>query len=673
MGKSLISEERHPIIQYNIFQESVTIIYMPGYFFKHALFFLLFFTAFVFLSQNAAAQSEEEMKVLLMFYREKDLVVSPTRHPKHISQVAENITVVTAQEIEDMNAHTVADVLNRIPGLFVSFNRDFGAPSLIFTQGSEERHVLVLVDGITWNVMASGAAETNSIPPGIIERIEVLKGPASSAWGSALGGVINIITKQPGDTSQPEGSIQASYGKKNSQDYRAELSGRTGSVRYYLFAGRRRSDGLRSSRSFDSDSLYSKFNIPVIKDIKLNLTMGYSRPYTGLGDFPDSNISSSAVFRTFFATASIDALLSSKLSLNLSLYTFRQKASQMNNTLRSGVMRHSGKLFLDNNQDEKTIGASARLVYEQTNHTAVMGADFYRGSLDQTITAGRFLRLMRVPKSSATHPDIDKWAIYANDTMVFNRLSVTPGIRYDYNSITSSFVSPSLGLTFRLDGKTILRASAARGFTIPPLSFTSGGGLFLDPNPSLDLEKVWSYQAGVESKALKYLWVKATLFFHDQKKAIQRERAALGPPAFNDIYINKGKTRRQGMELELETISMYNMTFQGGYSYVNIKPSNMAGASDIYSYNIGVRYDDGNSFKAQVFGHYVWWDFDKSYNADYNDFIWDITLFRKIYARKTTSAEIFFTARNIFNGSQYNVGEHKNPRRWMEIGMRFGF
>ena len=62
-----------------------------------------------------------------------------------------------------MNAHTVAEVLNRIPGLFVNFSQDFGAASLIQTQGSEERHVLVLVDDVPWNFLSSGAAETNSI------------------------------------------------------------------------------------------------------------------------------------------------------------------------------------------------------------------------------------------------------------------------------------------------------------------------------------------------------------------------------------------------------------------------------------------------------------------------------------------------------------------------------
>ncbi len=249
---------------------------MHGYSLKIGAFLFCFTLTMVCLCQTFAAQPEEEMQILRMYYKEKDLVVSPTRHPKPISQVAENITVITAKEIEEMNAHTVAEVLNRTSGIFVDFNQDFGSSSRVYIQGSEPMHVLVLVDGIAWNFLSSGAAETNSIPVGIIKRIEVIKGPASSAWGSSLGGVINIITKQAGNTERPAGSIRASYGEKKTQDYRAEFSGQLGTVGCYFFAGRQESDGLRSSRYFDNDSLYAKFNIPVARDVDVGLTIGYS-------------------------------------------------------------------------------------------------------------------------------------------------------------------------------------------------------------------------------------------------------------------------------------------------------------------------------------------------------------------------------------------------------------
>ena len=255
---------------------------MRAYLLKISILIFLCTLTTICLCRTCSAQSEEEMEILRMFYKDKDLVVSATRHPKYISQVAENITVITADDIEATNSHTVAEVLNRIPGLFISFSQDFGATSLIYAQGSEDRHMLVLLDGVRWNFLNSGAAETNSIPVGIIERIEARKGPASSTWGSSLGGVINIITKPTGTDQRPTGSVKASYGEKETQDYRAELSGKAVKVGYYLFAGYQRADGLRSSRYFDNNSFYSKIYISVSEELNLGLSMGYSDPNTGV-------------------------------------------------------------------------------------------------------------------------------------------------------------------------------------------------------------------------------------------------------------------------------------------------------------------------------------------------------------------------------------------------------
>ena len=545
-----------------------------------------------------------------MFYKDKDLVVSATRHPKHISQVAENITVITADDIEATNSHTVAEVLNRIPGLFISFSQDFGATSLIYAQGSEDRHMLVLLDGIRWNFLNSGAAETNSIPVGIIERIEVIKGPASSTWGSSLGGVINIITKPAGTDQRPTGSVSASYGEKETQDYRAELSGKAGKVGYYLFAGNQRSDGLRSSRYFDNNSFYSKIHISVSEELNLGLSMGYSDPKTGIGDFPSIDIRTSGKSRNFFARADLDAALTDELSFNISFQHYKQKYILTNNALGLGYIGQAGELYLENIYDEETTGASTQLTWTHGSHTAVFGLDLDKAELEQVSNAGPLLQLMGLPPYSLTTPAIDRWAIFVNDTMNMGRLSITPGIRYDYNSVTGSFVSPSLGLTYRLGQDSILRASASRGFTIPPLSWTAGGALYLDPNPSLDPEEVWSFQTGIESAALKYIWLKATLFRHNLKNALTRDMYAAGPPTFNDLVVNRGEIRRQGIELETETISFYNFSILSGFAYVDLRPSNESGSDEIYSFNIGIRYDDMKTFRARLFGHYIWWNLE---------------------------------------------------------------
>lgn len=124
----------------------------------------LTFFSVLLMCQTAAAQTDEEMAMLRLFYEEKDLMIlPPTRHPKRVSEAAEHISVV---KIEAMNAHTVAEVLNRGPGLFLSsFCYDLCSGTVTEIQASGDIHVLFLLDGMPW-IFLSGGAMFNVIPVG---------------------------------------------------------------------------------------------------------------------------------------------------------------------------------------------------------------------------------------------------------------------------------------------------------------------------------------------------------------------------------------------------------------------------------------------------------------------------------------------------------------------------
>ena len=141
-----------------------------------------------------------------------------------------------------------------------------------------------------------------------------------------------------------------------------------------------------------------------------------------------------------------------------------------------------------------------------------------------------------------------KYAFYLNDTITVNRFSLTPGIRRDETDTNGDFNSPSLGMTYKPVDAVLLRAYAARGFSIPPLSATFGGNLFAVPNPDLRMERVKSYQAGVETTAVPYVWLKLDVFRHDISDMIVPK--TLPGPQFMDV--NDGKARRQGLEVETE-------------------------------------------------------------------------------------------------------------------------
>ena len=195
--------------------------------------------------------------------------------------------------------------------------------------------------------------------------------------------------------------------------------------------------------------------------------------------------------------------------------------------------------------------------------------------------------------------------------------------------------------------------------------------MFLDPNPSLKPEKVWSYQAGIESNLTDFLWVKATVFRHDLDDALVKELYAAGPPSYNDLFFKTGEVKRQGFELEAETAPMHNISVRAGFAYVDKKADDISTTN--YAANIAIKYDDRRSFMALLSGHYIWWDVPAEDMAKYSSFIWDLNMKKKIYSYGRTNTELFLTGHNIFSGSQYSRGDQKNPGMWVEAGLRVKF
>jgi len=626
----------------------------------------------------AAAVSEEEMAALRIFYDDEDLkVITPTRFPQPIFTVVNNISLVTANEIREMNAHSMTEVLNRVPGVFLSSSQDFCDDSVLNIQQSADLHVLLLLDGMPWNYLSNGAFTTSTIPVGIIERIEIIKGPASSVWGSSLGGVINVITKSPTKKAQPEGFVTTSYGEGNSADYKAGISGTADRLGYFLFAGHQESDGLLYSRYHDNNSLFSKISLTGSRHVKMGMSIGYSEPSRSYGEgFPGGDtMLTTAEQRAFFVNGFMNLHFSRHFGFELSAYTFKQKYDGLSLSLDESYGT-VGSLFQSQLYDEKAHGVSGKFSWRKKWESGigtilVLGSDYKNGELDQTLQHGEVYQGYGALPMFRTSPDTEAWSVYMNVTMnVGWDFSLVSGIRYDYDDISGSFVSPSIGFTCEIGDGTMLRGTAARGFTSPPLIYKSGGALWLDPNPDLEPEKVGSIQVGAETVSIPYVWVKATAFYHDLENAFSRETTAAG----NNIYVNKGHIRRKGFEIEVETLPVYHLSFSAGVAYVDISPGDDTGADETYTWDIGIQYDHEKFFKARLLGRYYWGDWHLPwFESSYKDFIWDVHLSKEISSKGNISAELFMSVRNLFNGDQHDDLLREIPERWVEGGIRFEF
>ncbi len=602
---------------------------------------------------------ESEPKYSDLYFSEEPMVEATSRYPKSLSRIAENVTVISAAEIEAANIHTLAELLDRVSGVFVSFNgHDFGSSATLLIHGGStyhNHHTLVLLDGVKLNYNSSGTAETNSIPVGIIERVEVVKGPASSAWGSALGGVINIITKKGGKSGRSRKALSLSYGEANSFDGRAEAGGKEGKLGYYLYGGTMQSDGLRDNRYFENQSFYGKFQYHLPRS-QIQITGGYTDSDFKLLDMPAMDLSFTNLARDWFTTATFTGSLAADLSLTVS-------ASYLDRSfLRKTTSLSTGDIVWNLDLPEKSYGFETRLVKTTAQHTLAFGIDYHRNELEQRIISA-------LPPDEVATPALEeRWAVYLNDTASYGALTVISGMRYDYHSISGDFISPSLGLVYRYRPDTLFRASVARGFSAPPLINVDGGGDFFSLiNPDLDPEEVWSFQFGIETTALRSLRLKTTIFYHDLEGIW--ERNAL------DQLINSGNDQRQGFEIELETLPVHNLALTINLTSIYQDTETLAGLDEdhLYNANIILTYDQPGLFRAELFGHYVWLLARESNNGSYSDFLWDLNLSRKFTFRDGRRANIYTKIHNLFNGSQYWSELIPNPERWVEAGFQVSF
>lgn len=608
----------------------------------------------------AYAQPEDERQFLLMYFTEEELVVeSPTRSPKPLSQVAENVTVVTADDIQLMNAHTVADVLNTITGVQV-YSASLGSPgasALAFIQGSDQKHVAVFIDGAPVNNLGDNVTDIASLPVQNIEKIEIIRGPASSAWGSSLGGVVNIITKSRRTAEGAGGMASASYGKQNTGDIRAETSGRNGALGYYLNAGRLQTDGLTPNVDVSSKNAYAKLAYDVTEKTRIQFALSYNQGSRGDGAVPDFDLSFGDEFWNMRSTVLLKTAIDKKTDMRFSFWSVRQRFDLGTFQLSTGTA-----LSTDYYNDEG-YGQSAELSSKINSHILVFGVDHDSRSLTSSAISGG-------------EQAIRKAAVYLNDTISFADLSITPGIRYDNTNTNGAFTSPSLGVTYKLTETTIVRAYGASGFSIPPLAFTYGDNQIIAANPNLKMERVLSYQVGAETAALKYFWLKLSAFRHEIRDAISMVDV---PGPYSQAAVNSERQRRMGVDAEIKSAPVYNTSLTAGAEYISAKDlNNNATLLNIpkYIYDIGLVYDDAQTFRASLKGRYTDWQADRAlpeYQGNYGNFVVDLNIVGRIYNTPATSLEAFATAHNIFNGEQYLVTYFKNPARWVEAGIRYQF
>ena len=175
--------------------------------------------------------------------QDAEIVVTASGTEQPVEETGQAVTVITREQIQDHRS--LDEALARTPGVTVARNGGVGQTSGVFIRGAESYQTLVLLDGVKINDPSApqGGVDFGRLLAGNIARIEVLRGPSGTVWGSqAIGGVINVISEQPSEGLAARG--RAEYGYRDTAQGFANIAGSSGFLKGSAGAGYLRSDGI---------------------------------------------------------------------------------------------------------------------------------------------------------------------------------------------------------------------------------------------------------------------------------------------------------------------------------------------------------------------------------------------------------------------------------------------
>jgi outer membrane receptor protein involved in Fe transport len=471
----------------------------------------------------------------------EEIVVTAERGEEPRGETPAAVSVLTREEIERLPADTLPELIGALPGFHALFPTGFGGVPIVssrgFFGGGEAEYVLLLIDGVPVSDVESGLADWRRIRAADVDRIEALRGPASSLYGeTALGGVIQVFTRA--SEAAPGGAVSLSGGSYDSVAGDLSLRGRWGPLRVGAAAGASRTGGFRDHSETEDGGLDLAFGGAFGRGLWTLALSGsardreepgpltreeLSRDRSGSNDFFRHDREESSRGRVSFSYAhdsggpwKARGLLYGTLRDSEFLRTLLVAAGVPDRTFRS----------IEGDAIGGSLDGERRFVLRGRAGEIRGGTDFAFENLDTVYSAvsedGEVGE--RIGRASGRR---ERLAVFLSGGWhVSSRLRVTAGTRYDRiaddfspaaDRATHSAWSPRAGVNVRLGDEArpvALFVQASRAFKAPtldqlfdPRPFSDfSGGVFTISNPDLSPQRATTVEMGVSRRDRDSSW-----------------------------------------------------------------------------------------------------------------------------------------------------------------------
>ncbi len=534
---------------------------------KKIFFASLSVLSFLFLpsAHSQTAPVSDSSKI----YNLSEVVVSATRTKTSSIEVASSISVIDSAEIATSNKTEILDLLKQQPGLIISQSGGPGQLAQLYIRGANADQVLVEMNGVKMNMPddPGNSFDFSSVPLDNIERIEILRGPQSTLYGSdATAGVINIITKK--GNGKPNYIDQEEGGSLNTYKRLVGATGRTGSVDYSITLSGAKSDGIPSAdqkfgntvkSGYQYYNLSSNAGYEINGNVGLNFFAAFNNGKTGLaqhgGPFGDDP--------TYFGYHE-QGEYRGEANINSFQGTWQQKLGL---SFMRNLRRYSYDSTLNNPASSRSFYSGNFYQFDWQNNFSVFPQNLLTFGLEaaKQSSSSDYFSLSSVPYLNfASHlplVSVNSFSSYLQDQInILEDAFTTVGVRYDNYGKRGSAATFRITQAYLLKNTgTKFKATYGTGFKAPTLVD------LYDPvfgNKNLKSERSAGWEAGVEQYLFNYSSLFGVTYFNN---------------IFTDMFgydnnfrtINIGKAQTDGVEFSFTANVNASLRATAGYTLTN--------------------------------------------------------------------------------------------------------
>lgn len=498
-----------------------------------------------------AAESPASLDSITVQYYFNPVVKTGTKIAHAQRNLAASISVIGRERLEHTSSSAVLDVVNaHVPGLYLTewnvmgfgvAGNAAGKLSMRGIGGTADTHVMILRNGRPDFMGLMGCTIADEFATDGVERIEVVRGPASFLYGTnASAGVINIVTQartEPGFDTR----LQVGYGEYNSQKYSVQHSGKINKTEYQITASRRNTDGFRQDAkdSYEGNFVTGHLGYQISPNTSIEFNASLADLY-----LYDPGMTTSPNTDDWY-----DIL---RWGGDLTL-THQSRFGESYVKTHGNFGKHK---FADGwKSSDEMFGL---MLYHNVNlldgNTTTLGFDIkkYGGHAEGSV--------------DYTEKTVTEYAPYIHTQQLFlKRFIASAGFRLENHSLYGTVAIPKLGLVSHLTESSAVRLDFSKGFRSPSIR-----ELYFFPihNEELEPDEIWNTEAGFTQQVGRSFRIDAAIFHNEGDNLIAVAKRVSG---MGFQYTNVGKVENNGIELEMTWMPIDRMNLGASWSVVDMK------------------------------------------------------------------------------------------------------